>query len=268
VAGAGGALGGAVAALGDGGTGAVTGGGDTSGTTAGAAGAFRQIAIATDSSAAASAVRRALASESARATALSPRAITSAAAPCPAACRRALRASECSRASSVASVPVAPRGAGLVAGGAGSGAGLADPISPPELSGGALAAAVALVSAGLGGTIAGGAVGAAAAGPGSALPPAPGAGRAVGRELQIHIPNATAAAPAARIVPQRRPRTPAGATRRVGAVVAIIGTVPPLGVVIVSSAVISSPAVCGRSAACFCRHRMISPASTGGRPGR
>src|SRR5690349_8740841 len=81
VTGAGAAAGGPLAAAGDGGSGAVTGGGFTSGTTAGAVGAFRHTAIATESSAAASAVRRAPSSESARVTALSPRAITSAATP-------------------------------------------------------------------------------------------------------------------------------------------------------------------------------------------
>jgi hypothetical protein len=85
------------------------------------------------------------------------------------------------------------------AGGVGLGDGLADPLSPRELS------VAALLSAGAAGASWGGVAGAAAAAPGPALSPGTGAGRAVGRELQIHTPNAAAAAPAARIVPRRRP---------------------------------------------------------------
>ena len=56
--------------------------------------------------------------------------------------------------------------------------------------------------------------------------------------------------------------------RRTGPWSAYTGTVPPLGVVSMSSAAISSAAVCGRSAGCFSRHRMTTLASAGGRPGR
>jgi hypothetical protein len=57
----------------------------------------------------------------------------------------------------------------------------------------------------------------------------------------------------------------AGATGRSAA---LVGCVPPLGVVMSSSAWTISPALCGRSAGRFSRQRITSAANAGGRFGR
>jgi hypothetical protein len=67
------------------------------------------------------------------------------------------------------------------------------------------------------------------------------------------------------------PVRPCASTRTVSTApdgTALSGTVPPLGVVSMSSVAIRSEAVCGRSAGRFSRHFMTTCASSGGMPGR
>ena len=208
------------------------------------------IAAAADSSAAASAALPFRASDSARATDASPFASTSAGAPAAIARLRALAASPRSRARSAVSLGSGRPGRG--SGRLGSAAGLAPGSGFETVSGTGAGTRAPVVS---GGGIAAGGDGTAAAGTGFSVSPPRG-------RIQRMIAPAAASPTSTGRSHRAAPRVAAASCAAVpGRGSVCTGTVPPLGVVSMSSELMTSPAVCGRSAARFSRQRITSVAS-------